>query len=208
MTMAATQDEPLMPVPAARPVVAVFDFDNTLVKGDSLWPFLVAVAGWPRALVALAVARSRCLVRRPADAPTSIKGQMLWMVLTGQREAGLGRAVAKLRRWPRWIDANLAILKEHYAAGHHVVIASGGLDLYLPVLLEKIPHHALVCTRMESVGGVLTGRMESGNCVRARKAELVAAYLGTLGPSGESWAYGNYPHDLPMMQLAQYRVIV
>ncbi len=34
--------------------LAVFDFDHTLITGDSLWPFLAAVAGWPRALLALA----------------------------------------------------------------------------------------------------------------------------------------------------------
>lgn len=44
---------------AARRIVAVFDFDGTLVAGDSLWPFLVRAAGrvWASTALAEAVAR-------------------------------------------------------------------------------------------------------------------------------------------------------
>ncbi len=201
---------PTPPVPAEGLTVAVFDFDSTLVKGDSLWPFLVAVAGWPQAIVSLLAALLRLTfrLRSRTDARTYIKDQLLWMVLAGQRESDLARAVARMRRWPRWIAPSLRALKEHYAAGHHIVIASGGLDIYLPALLKNVPYHALICTEMEVVNGTVTGRSSTGNCVRASKAARVARYLKSLGPLEDSWAYGNLPHDLPMMRLVQHRVIV
>ncbi|NTU76734.1 MAG: haloacid dehalogenase-like hydrolase, partial [Alphaproteobacteria bacterium] len=81
-------------------------------------------------------------------------------------------------------------------------------DVYLSALLEKVPYDALICTRLQAKDDVLTGLMESGNCVRQRKAELVAAYLAAHGPFAESWGYGNLPHDLPMLALVQHKIIV
>lgn len=194
---------------APRPI-AVFDFDGTLVKGDSLWPFLSAVAGWPRCVAALAMAVVRQAMERPQgrDARTFIKAHLLQSILGGRRVDDLAPAVEKMRGWPKWNEAILEKLKEHHDAGNHVVIASGSLDIYLTALLEKVPYDALICTRMEIEDSVVTGEMISGNCVRRRKAELVADYLITHGPFGESWGYGNAPHDLPMMNLLQHRVVV
>jgi phosphatidylglycerophosphatase C len=99
-------------------------------------------------------------------------------------------------------------LQEHYDQSHHVVIASGSLDLYLPELVKTLPHHALLCTKIEVVNGIATGVMSEGNCVRQGKADHVAAYLKQHGPFGESWGYGNFPDDVPMMNLLRHRVIV
>lgn len=198
-----------MTSPAAARTIAIFDFDATLIKGDSLWPFLAAVAGWPRCLLALALALCVWAARRTkGDARTFIKSRLLMALLAGRRVDSFDRARQKLRGWVVWLEPTLKALREHHAAGHHIVIASGGLDLYLPDLLRDIPHHALICTQMEVKDGCVTGAMLSQNCVRKRKAELVAAYLAAHGPFEESWGYGNLPHDLPMLALVRHRVIV
>jgi len=187
--------------------VAFFDFDGTLAECDSLWPFLVAVAGWPRCL--LAVVQGFCSYLFPAgqDRRTIIKAKLLEAVLRGRRLSDLAPSVTRMRGWPRWMKT-ADDLRRHYARGHHVVIATGSLNLYISEMLRDLPHHAIICTTMEERDGVLTGKMASGNCVRKRKAELVAAYIKEHGPFDDSWAYGNAPHDLPMMDLVQHRVII
>jgi phosphoserine phosphatase len=100
------------------------------------------------------------------------------------------------------------MLFDHHAKGHTIVIASGGLDLYLPALVKDLPPCAVICTEMEIKDGIITGEMTNGNCVRQRKAELVAAYMAAHGPFDASWGYGNFPHDLPMLELVKYRTIV
>lgn len=196
--------------------LAVFDFDHTLIDGDSLWPFLVYVAGWPHAALTLAEAVF-LLVRRYlkdkkdpeiADYRTFIKAHMLRRLLAGRTAAELAPAIEKLRGWQIWNEPMRRALFEHHDKGHRIVIASGGLDLYLPELLSDLPPRALICTRMEARDGVLTGEMLSGNCVRAKKAEILANYILRNGPFGESWGYGNYPHDVAMLELVKHRVIV
>jgi phosphoserine phosphatase len=99
-------------------------------------------------------------------------------------------------------------LRDHHAQGDKIVIASGGLDLYLPELLQNIPYDALICTQIGTSDDIVTGEMINGNCVRLRKAELVGAWLAANGPFEQSFGYGNYPHDVPMLGLLKHRIIV
>lgn len=188
--------------------IAIFDFDGTLIKGDSLWPFLVAVAGLPRCLYILAMALVKINGCPQKERRTFIKSYLLKETLGGRRVADLEPAVKKVQAWVRWIEPTRKALMEHHASGHHIMIASGSLDLYLPVLLKDIPCDTVLCTRMEVENGVLSGRMLTGNCVRERKAEMVGDFLATHGPFEDSWGYGNLPHDLPMLHLVKNRVVV
>jgi phosphatidylglycerophosphatase C len=196
--------------------IAVFDFDDTLVHGDSMWTFFAMVAGWPKVGLAFleAVAQFTWLHflhkddRAAVDRGTFFKTYMLQRLLAGRHVSEFKEPIARLREWIRWNDAMRNALQEHYAKGHHVVIASGSLTLYLPDLVKDLPHHTLLCTDIDVVDGVTTGIMSRGNCVRVGKAERVAAYMAEHGPYGESWGYGNFPDDVPMMNLMKHRVIV
>jgi phosphatidylglycerophosphatase C len=196
--------------------VAVFDFDDTLIKGDSLWAFFAFAAGWPRVIMAMLQAglqyASRYMQDKSdpviADERTFLKSFLLEKLLAGKSAADLQPAIKKLSGWVKWNEPILAVLREKQAAGSLILIATGSLDLYLPELLKSLPPHDVVCTRLEIKDSVITGVMSSGNCVRDRKAELVAAYLAKKGPFIESWGYGNYPHDVPMLNLVKHRIIV
>ena len=137
-----------------------------------------------------------------------MKAYLLEKLLAGRAVSELAPSVGKLRNWRRWKDAVRKTLLQHHEAGHHIVIASGGLDLYLPELLKDLPHHALICTQVGVTNGTITGEMIFGNCVRLRKAELVAEYIEENGPFAEGWGYGNLPHDLPMLNLLKHRIII
>ena len=195
-------------IASGEPTIAVFDFDDTLVASDSMWPFLVAMAGWPRTFFSLIVALLRYAVKRPGNIRTFVKDHLIRDLLKGYEVDDLIPAIELLQSWQKPIEATMEALRDHHARGHHIVIASGGLDLYLPALLENVPHDALICTTIEVKDGIVTGRMVAGNCVRERKAELVAAYIEQHGPFMSSWGYGNLPHDLPMLNLMKHRVIV
>ena len=190
------------------PTLAVFDFDGTLIEGDSLWPFLIATAGMPKTLWAFASAFVQlALTPSVPDARTFVKIHVIQKILKGRTAESLAPVVTALPSWRRWKEHVRQRLLTHQAQGHHILIASGGLDLYLPTLLADLPHHALICTQTEQRDGILTGRLQNGNCVRKRKAELVAAYIAQHGPFGESWGYGNAPHDLPMLELVKHRLV-
>jgi len=196
--------------------LAVFDFDHTLVEGDSFWPFMGYVAGWPQTIIALLEILVLFVMRRlknkndeeVQDYRTFIKGALMQRLLGGKPVVHIRIAVEKLVRWQKWYAPMRQELLDHHEKGHHVVVASGGLDLYLTELLRGTPHDALICTEVGIEKGIVTGTMTNGNCVRARKAELVAAYIREHGPFDQSWGYGNFPHDVPMLNLLKHRVLV
>lgn len=192
--------------------IVFFDFDGTLIRGDSLLPFLSQVVGPRRTLWSLAralriAARTN---RTEPDRRSLVKAILLQQTLAGVPLAEAGAAAERLARRIRWNRSLVATLHQHKAAGRHVVIATGALDIYVPVLLQRLDVEvdALLATRLEAQDGVLTGRLASGNCVRNEKARQVAAYLRAHGPFGESWGYGNRPSDLPMLSLLDRRIIV
>lgn len=189
--------------------IAFFDFDGTLVENDSLWPFLLTAAGRSTCYAACAKALwARIFCPADKDKRSIFKDVLLQHTLAGKSLDELSIAAQKIESWPKWIEASCNAIKDHHAQGHFIVIASGSLDIYLKNLLKHIPYNAVICTEMEIKNGVLTGKMSSGNCVRESKAKRVATYLEQHGPYEDSIAYGNAPHDLPMMELTNKRVIV
>ena len=197
--------------------IAIFDFDGTLVEGDSLWPFLGYACGWPKVAMSMIKAIGAYglakIQKRPAsecaDPRTFMKTYMMHDLLAGKTMGQLQPAVKHLLKRAKWKADIRQKLQDHQTRGDRIVIASGGLDLYLPALLDGVVHdYALICTEMESFDGMLTGFMPAGNCVRQVKAERVAAYLKANGPFADSWGYGNYPHDVPMLELVNHRILV
>lgn len=189
--------------------IAIFDFDGTLIKGDSLWPYLVSLVGWPKCVLALMVTLAQWIsAPKNTDFRTFIKAGLLRAVLRGLKIENSQKALNRLFSWVEWREDILRELKHHREKGALIVIASGGLDLYLPELLKQVPHDYLLCTKMELIDGVLTGEMLEGNCVRGHKAELVKDFIAKHGPFAESWGYGNFPHDLPLLALCDNKIIV
>lgn len=196
--------------------LVVFDFDDTLIHGDSMWTFFALVAGWPKTVVTFLVAFASYHFKKMqkdaelqrVDRGTFLKTHMLHGLIRGQKVETLGLRATQLRSKLRWDEAMVSILKDHYDKGHRVVIASGSIDLYLPELIKDLPHHDLLCTDIEIYNGIATGDMFKGNCVRKGKAERVETYIKEHGPFGESWGYGNFPDDMPMLKLLKNRVVV
>jgi len=193
--------------------VAIFDYDHTLITGDSFLPFLSYVAGRIQTYAALGEGLARCGLTRARGQVTEgwrtpLKSHLLMRLIAGKRVEDMQEAAVKTRLWQTKNVPIMKALHEHHEKGDRIVIASGGLDLYLSELLRGVPYHALICTDIGVKDGIITGEMINGNCVRARKAERVGAWLDANGPFEESWGYGNYPHDVPMMELVRHRIIV
>lgn len=192
--------------------IAIFDFDGTLVGGDSLLPYLGRVAGRMRTGLVFARAIRAGLMSAGAnpddDLRTRIKAGMLRRALTGVPLAVARDAAERMRGWQRWHEPTLSALKRHADAGDLVVVATGGLSLYIPTLLHGLPVDRILATDMEVRDGVLTGQIQGGNCVRAEKARRVAALLYELGPFDESHGYGNRPSDLPFLALMSHPTVI
>lgn len=202
------------PTGTPHPGVAFFDFDGTLVHGDTLPMFIAEVIGRRRTHLAFADAirsagHRHLRGRGPGvDFRGSVKAIVLKRTLRGLPLADAHTAAERLTARLRWHPPTLEALRQHRRAGRRVVVATGALDVYMPVLLRDETVDDLLATGMEVLDGRLTGRLATGNCVRIDKADRVRTWLAVNGPVGETWGYGNQPSDLPMLALLDRRIVV
>ena len=189
--------------------VALFDLDHTLTRQDSLPMWIAVLVGWRRTLRAYTMAG---FAYRPGrgDLRGRAKETILRWSVRGATLAQAQAAGRLLGARIRWREHLLAELKAHRAAGRAIVIATGSPDLYVPSLLRAadIKADAIIGTQVEIVEGRLTGRLAGPNCVHEEKARRVKAWLQENGPFGESWGYGNRPHDFPMLAMTDHQTVV
>lgn len=88
----------------------------------------------------------------------------------------------------------------HKAQGHTVVVVSGGLDAYLRPWCDA-QGLELLCSSLQSRGGVLTGRYDGQQCVLAEKARRVQECYD-LASFPEIYAYGDTPEDQELLGVA------
>lgn len=196
---------------AERPVAA-FDFDGTIVPGDSLLPFVWRVAGPGRFL--------HTALRHGPRVGLATAGRV------GSRDAAKAAFVRTALRGLRASDVIAAAVdfshrledKVHPAAreriawhrgqGHALVLISASLRLYLEPLAARLGFDAVLATGLE-VGedGLLTGELEGLNVRGPEKVARLRHWLDDERPR-VLWAYGDSPGDAELLAAADHGVRV
>lgn len=88
----------------------------------------------------------------------------------------------------------------HKAQGDKIVVVSGALDVYLAHWCRQ---HGLdlICSRLETVDGTLTGRYRGRQCVGAEKSRRVREAC-KLESFPVVYAYGDTKEDFEMLSMA------
>lgn len=190
--------------------MAVFDVDGTLTVRDCVVPFARRVAGTPRLLLA-SVGRSATLLplllRRDRDA---VKELFTRLTFTGRDADEVDRAgvVFADHVYHHWMRRDVAErFRWHQEQGHVVVLVSASFDAYLEPLGDLLEADAVLCTRLERIGGSLTGRLDGANCRGAEKVRRIEQWCAESGvPIGAvRYAYGDTAGDAAMLELATHR---
>jgi HAD superfamily hydrolase (TIGR01490 family) len=193
--------------------VAAFDFDGTMIRGDSFIPFLVRVVG-PRRFGQVmivsspATAQAYRIGRRDAA-----KAALVHRFLAGypaDRLAALGEAYgAELARRIRPEMAERVAW--HQRQGHRVVMVSASLDVYLAPTGAALGFDQVLATQLE-VGddGLLTGRLRGPNVRGTEKPARLRAWLAEALPDTayRLWAYGDSAGDRELLAMADHPIHV
>jgi len=198
-------------MPAARRVVAVFDFDGTVTDRDSLLPFLVAAFGRRRVAAAFAVqplAFAGALLRvMPIDAFKRRVLRRLVKDTPAPRLRAIGPAYARALA-SRVRPGALERIAWHRSQGHLLVLASATLDVYLDHVGAQLGFDHVLCTRLASRPGDdgverLTGALDGRDCTGPEKLRRLAALLGDLR-AHELHAYGDSAGDRELLAAADH----
>lgn len=194
---------------------ALFDFDKTLSRGDSVVPFLLYCVRRGAAPAGQLVKALRGYARQRVR-PEEITLAKAWTFsfLQGRTRAevdDLARDFWRdvlMKRVFRQGAAEVARLRE---AGYHVLVVSASASVYMNVLPEFLPADGVLST----VCGVDADDRYNGrvgeNCKGVQKPLRIAEYLAanhlTLDYSA-SRAYGDSASDAPMLSLVANPVLV
>lgn len=193
---------------------AFFDFDDTLAKGDSIFPFLLY-----------------CIKRGLAPKWQLFKaaaGFLRWKIQPSSgravKEMTLsfikGRTVDEMDNIARdfFRDVQQKFFFEDAAPelfslrekGVQIVVVSASSDLYMKVLPEFLPVDAVISTVCETADSCYTGKIGK-NCKGEEKVRRIQAWLTQQGLSIDkerSAGYGDSPSDAPMLLLTSAPTLV
>ncbi|MCS4119578.1 HAD-IB family hydrolase [Salinibacter ruber] len=203
--MSKPSDPPAEPVEEERPVVAVFDFDGTLTRRDSLVPFLWQVAG-PWAFIRNATVLLPTLLRyavgilENGPAKERVLGQFLAGKATGEIRAIAESFAAERVPWLLDPEA-VRRLRWHQEQGHKVILVTASPELYARPWAEAEGFDEVIGTRLETKEGVFTGQFATPNCHGPEKTRRLEAEGPDLRGT-TVYAYGNSRGDRELLAMA------
>ena len=192
-----------------KPVVALFDFDGTITRSDTLPLFIRHATGWGGlalsmlstlpAMVILACSGwksvwgidagstkerllRRCFASRTVDDVARLGNQFIPKV-----NAVLAPAVVERMQW-------------HKAQGHKVVVVSASVDVWVKPWCDAHGVDEVIATRLQVEGNTYTGRFMGPNCNGREKVARIAALY--TPDHYHLVAYGNSSGDYPMFRYA------
>ena len=194
--------------------LALFDFDDTLTRGDSIVPFLLycrkrRLTTWRHILYA-------CLfwLRQSFDHSRTLRAKEVTYAFLKGRSAKeleeLARAFFREVETRRFLPKGLEEIASLRARGCRVLIVSASCDVYMRVLPEFLDVDAVLSTRCEvDAEGCYTGRIEA-NLRGEEKPRRLRRYLEEQGLADAPilYAYGDSAGDAPMLRLAERPILV
>jgi HAD superfamily hydrolase (TIGR01490 family) len=186
--------------------LALFDFDHTVTTCDTYGRFLRRVAT-PEQLAQAwwKVGPWLLAYRLKLISATRIRARVTRLTFSNRHSddiatqaVGYARDVLPQVVRPQMLEQ----IRWHLQQRHTVVIVSGSLDLYLRPWCESLGL-GLICNRLESRDGRLTGRYADGDC-GPRKVEHIRQRYD-LSRFQRIHAYGDSSEDRPMLALAHDR---
>ena len=184
--------------------LALFDFDCTITKDDSLLKFIRFVVGDGRFIFGLVVLSPILVAYKLKLIPNyKAKQKMLsWFFKGMSKEAFFKVAneyslvhIDKILR-PKAMEK----ISWHKAQGHKVVIVSASIDCWLRPWCEKNGLE-LIATKLEIKDDIVTGKLLSKNCYGVEKINRIKE-IYNLKDFEYIYSYGDSSGDKQMLELA------
>jgi phosphatidylglycerophosphatase C len=196
-------------MPPASTVHAFFDYDGTLVEGDSIlfWIRYYYAHRPSRRVFKLANLAGLVLYAGRLISSHTLKRVFLWP-MAFEKPAVLDRLAAAFVREDlagRFHGPVLDRLWAHDRLGHKTVVISASGIFYLRHLAPYFPPSTvLLGTEIEWGGGPLRfPKYRDGNLRGANKIKRLRD-LGFAGAGASGFAYSDHHHDIPLLEFTEF----
>lgn len=194
---------------SSKRILALFDFDGTLIKGDSIVTYLRTAKRLHALSGAEYLKACFCALRYKMGQITeeaAKEGALAFRrKLQPDRRIALDAFFASDELIPRVYPAGRKQLEEHRRQGHLVLLVSASTENYMNIVASMLPVDGLLCTPISEEGKV------GKNCKGEEKIRRVEAYLKEQGLEADwanSYAYGDSKSDLPLLKRCGHPTLV
>ena len=189
--------------------IAAFDFDGTLVPGDSLPRYLSLLIGRRRFASVLSAAGPAMVAGYRLAGRDGAKAALLLRAVAGieaERAVEVGESFATVLAGQ--IRPSMAErIAWHRDEGHNLVLVSASLGLYLKPFGRLTGFDEVIATALEvDSDGRLTGRILGANVRAEQKAVLLRELIGD--EPAILWAYGDSRGDREMLAMADHATLL
>lgn len=189
--------------------LALFDFDGTMIRGDSIAAFVRSLffkglVPLPRMADILWKTLKWKLGLIPAEEVKTLALSPLRALDSAAVEKAC-RGFALEALWPRVYPAALSKMAAHAERGDLVLVVSASPEVYLKYLMEKLPVDGILATRVNKQFEV------TFNAVRENKTAMIRDWLKEQDVQADfdaSSAYGDSANDLPMLRMVGHPHLV
>jgi HAD superfamily hydrolase (TIGR01490 family) len=193
-------------------VIALFDLDNTLLKGDSeyLWSRFLRQKKQVNLLFGL---RMAAYFHDYANGTLNLPAYEAFLLSplvslpVGQGQALLDEYHETIRSVFR--PSMLARLDWHRQQGHLPILISASNHLIVQPIADRLNIPVCICTQAEMKEGRPTGKLSGTPAFRDGKLTRLDAWLAENGiSSSDLWAYSDSYNDMPLLLRAFHPVAV
>ena len=198
-------------VAAKSHTVAAFDFDGTLIRGDSMWYVLHGGLGSKRWCWVLLLSSPWIVMYLfGLCSNEKAKSKLLYHALAH-------RPLTEVEQWGHQFvqtkmphlfhPPTLERLAWHKARGHACLLVSASVDLYMVQVGRALGMDDVLCTPMEVAGLLVTGHMGGPNCHGPEKVRRIQRWLDAKSwarSTVELYAYGDSSGDAAMLDMADH----
>jgi HAD superfamily hydrolase (TIGR01490 family) len=184
--------------------LALFDFDGTITKKDSLIQFIRFAVGDADFIKGMAILSPMLVAYKLKMIPNDkAKERMLAYFFEGMEEKQFQEIATHYAE--EHIDEMVRVkavdrLTWHKSQGHTVVVVSASVECWIKAWCDKYGIE-LIATRLESKEGKLTGKFLTRNCYGQEKVNRVKERYD-LGMYEYIYAYGDSRGDRELLSLA------
>jgi len=189
--------------------LALFDFDGTLIKGDSIVSFirlarrLNAFSRWE--YIAICFSSLKYALGLSSAQKAKERALRFLTRLSPDRKMALEMAFAHECLLPRVYPEGVKEIQRHKKEGRLLVMISASTENYMQHIVPALGFDALLCTPL-SDNGIL-----GENCRGEEKVRRLEQWLKENEIQADfsaSFAYGDSLSDLPMLQKAGHPTLV
>ena len=185
-------------------ILALFDFDGTIARKDSLVDFIQYAVGIPKYYFGLLILSPMVATYKLKLIPNyTAKEKVLTHFFKGMQTDKF-KELAKeysVNQLPQIIRPSaMEKIKWHQSQNHKVVIVSASIECWLKKWCQS-NNIDLIGTRLESINGKLTGKLATKNCHGIEKVNRIKERYN-LNNFDYIYAYGDSIGDKEMLELS------